>query len=59
MVLTWPLTRGTCLHTKEQHSGRNKQTGYGVCQRKMAYLPNTAGQCRLTLSKPVLKATVV
>ena len=29
-------------YTREQHSGRNKQTGYSVCQRKMAYLPNTA-----------------
>ena len=35
-------TYGTCLHTKEQHQRRDKGTGYSVCAKKMAYLPNTA-----------------
>ena len=35
-------TYGTCLHTKEQHQRRDKSTGYSVCAKKMAYLPNAA-----------------
>ena len=35
-------TYGTCLHTKEQHQRRDKSTGYSVCAKKMAYLPNSA-----------------
>jgi len=35
-------TYGTCLHTQEHHKNRNKIDGHAPCEKKMAFLANSA-----------------